>query len=240
MDTPFLAILAVLAVVSFSGASLRFLRKRRDFSEDAMALGAGAMVAVALLHVFPETVEGLPEFGAAAFFAGFLLIYLVENVWTVHACAEHGCHYHRPSLVSWCSISLHTLFDGLAVGSAYAIDGRLGALVLTGIALHQIPVSAATYALISKGGWTKRTKAALFGAFATSAPMGAAFGALAVPALGAEGLLPWALALSGGTLLYVGASDLLPTVHRESSNRTAVMALFVLGAAAVALSGFFE
>lgn len=197
MHTQFFIALAILSAISFSGAAIRFVRKRRDFSEDAMALGAGAMVAVSILHVFPETVETLPDLGAFAFFGGFLLMYLLENVCTVHACAEHDCRYHRPTLSSWASISLHTLFDGLAIGAAYAIDGRLGTLVLLGIGLHQVPVSAATYGLISKAEPVRARRVALFSGFALAAPVGAVLGAWVLPASGVESVLPWALALSG-------------------------------------------
>ena len=84
-----------------------------------IGLGAGSMLAVSLVHILPEALERTP-LAIYAFMAGFLLIYIIEEVLTPHshdhAHEDHAHedpheHYDHVALVSWIAIFIHTLFD---------------------------------------------------------------------------------------------------------------------------------
>ena len=88
-----------------------------------IALGAGTMFSVALVHILPESLEQNP-YAIYAFVAGFLMIYLLEELLTTHS-HDHVHHDHTHEdphehfnhvvLVSWIAIFIHTLFDGLGI-----------------------------------------------------------------------------------------------------------------------------
>lgn len=239
MSPVFLLLLFALFSVSLSGYLLSFVRSRKGLAEDFVALGAGAMVGVALIHVFPEAVE-TDHRAALAFLGGFFFIYLVENFLSVHACVEDHCHYHHASLTSWISITAHTLFDGIAIGASFAASDELGLLVLLGVAIHQVPVSLALWSILTKAVGSVRGRLSAFALFAAAAPIGALVGKTFFATVPDSAILAFALAFSGGSLLYVGASDLLPTVHRNAKNRALVVTLFTLGITLVSVSAVFE
>ncbi len=95
-----------------------------------IGLGAGSMLAVSLVHILPEALEET-ELAVYAFIAGFLLIYLIEEILTPHA-HDHGHgdhthedpheHYDHVALVSWIAIFIHTLFDGLGIRAGFGIS----------------------------------------------------------------------------------------------------------------------
>lgn len=234
----FFVVLAILLLVALTGLFLKLLKIPKHILGDFVALGAGAMISVAILHIFPEAIE-TSFYAPFAFAAGFLAIYLFENFLPVHPCVEGECHYHHISILSIISLSFHTIFDGLAVSVAYLTNPALGAVVLAGIAIHQIPVSASLYALLEHTEFSARLKRVLFSVFALSAPLGALLPFIGLGEL-SEASTALVLAFAGGTLLYVGASDLLPGVHNRTKNRPFVISLFTIGFLLSAVTLFLE
>lgn len=112
--------LLILIIISATGLFLFIFRKiNRTILGLLIGLGAGSMLAVSLVHIFPEALEQT-EYAVYAFMAGFLMIYLIEEVLTPHT-HDHGHgdhthedpheHYDHVAIVSFIAIFIHTLFD---------------------------------------------------------------------------------------------------------------------------------
>ena len=81
------------------------------------------MLAVSLVHIFPESLER-SENAVFAFLGGFIIIYLIEELMTRHRHDHsHGDHVHEDphehydhvALVSFLAIFVHTLLDGMGI-----------------------------------------------------------------------------------------------------------------------------
>jgi zinc transporter ZupT len=116
--------LALLFCISATGLILFFFaRINQTVLSLLIGLGAGSMLSVSLVHIYPEALEQT-QYAVYAFLAGFLAIYLIEEFLTPHA-HDHGHgdhthedpheHYDHVAIVSWIAIFVHTLFDGLAI-----------------------------------------------------------------------------------------------------------------------------
>ncbi len=91
------------------------------------------MFSVALVHILPESLEE-NQFSIYAFIAGFLLIYLLEEILTPHT-HDHTHHdhthedphehYNHIVIVAWIAIFMHTLLDGLGIRAGFAINTTL-------------------------------------------------------------------------------------------------------------------
>lgn len=112
--------LLILTLISASGLLL-YTRKSIEskYLSLLIALGAGSMLSVALVHIFPESFERT-EYAVYAFLSGFIVIYLIEELLTRRAHYHtHGDHTHEDphshtdhvALVSWIAICAHTLLD---------------------------------------------------------------------------------------------------------------------------------
>ncbi len=112
--------LIILTLISATGLLL-YTRKNipSTLLSLLIALGAGSMLAVSLVHILPEALEET-DLAVYAFIGGFLLIYLIEEMLTPHH-HDHGHgdhshedpheHYDHVALVSFIAIFIHTLFD---------------------------------------------------------------------------------------------------------------------------------
>ncbi|MFY9856283.1 MAG: ZIP family metal transporter, partial [Terracidiphilus sp.] len=133
--------------------------------------------------------------------------------------SEFVSHHTGNSVLA--GLSLHALFDGVAIGSGFLVSGWLGWLIFLAILLHKAP-EGFTMASVMLASGRSRT-AAFYSAVALAVATIA--GVLVIQLI--PSWLPYGLGISAGVALYVGASDLVPEVNREPGIRMALV--FFLG-----------
>ncbi len=240
--------LLILTLISATGLVLFWFRKiNTTLLRFLIALGAGSMLSVSLVHIFPEA---LAETGYAvyAFLGGFLTIYLIEEILTPHA-HDHGHgdhshedpheHYDHVALVSWIALFFHTLLDGLAIRAGFSLSSEVGYGVLIGVALHQIPVSLSLAAIFQGSKFQKKIQVLFLIVFAIAAPLGFILSDIVFSNISPL-LTGLATAFAGGSLLYVATADLLPVIHAQSQHKYATVGFFVLGALGMSMVKWFE
>lgn len=173
--------LLVLTLISAAGLILYAKKEVPSiFLNLLIALGAGSMLAVSLVHIFPESLEQT-ESAVYAFLAGFIIIYLIEELLTPHKNDHtHGDHAHEDphehydhvAIVSWIAICAHTLLDGIGIRASMGLSETAGYAVLFGVAIHQIPVSLSLAALLRESKLIRKKQILLVILFAFSAPLG--------------------------------------------------------------------
>ncbi len=179
----------------------------------SLAFGGGFLIAAALLAMAPESIKLLPRWGPRLILIGYLAVHFLEHVVGGHyhfAGDQHGTHHVVSSTVTgatFFAMMVHTIFDGVAIGSAFLVGRTLGMVVLAAVLLHKVPAGFAVSTVALAGGARPSR------AFAASALMGlgTVIGSLLVSAAGP--LAPYAVPISAGTLLHVAASDLIPEVN---------------------------
>jgi zinc and cadmium transporter len=198
----------------------------------SIALGAGFMMAVAILDMLPESLKFSAVWAPALVLAGYCAIHLLEHTITPHFHFGEETHahefLHRHTGISvLLGLSVHAFFDGVAIASGFVLSNALGWLIFVAIILHKVPEGFTIASVMLASGQSRRTAvtAAIILAAATIA------GVLVI------GLLPhWVeagLPLSAGVAIYVAATDLVPEVNREPGIRMALVffagvAIFVL------------
>lgn len=227
----------ILFCISATGMVLYFFKKiNQTILNLLIALGAGSMLAVSLVHILTEALIS-SELAIYAFMGGFLIIYLVEELLTRHQDDHtHGDHthedphehYNHVALVTGVAIFIHTLFDGLGIRAGFGISATLGYSILFAVAIHQIPVSLSLAAIFQESRFQRKTQIFALLLFALAAPIGFYLSDALLSHTG-EIFTALATAFAGGSLLYVSASDLLPVVHSQSRYKYLTIACFVIG-----------
>jgi zinc transporter ZupT len=180
-----------------------------------ISLGAGFMLAVALLEVLPESQHQIPA-ALPLVLGGYLMIHLFEHCLVPHFHFGEETHQHGQYLTpaggtaAFAGLALHSFFDGVAIASGFLVSVSLGLLLFFAIAIHKLPEGFTLGSLLLLTGRTQRQAL-----FATGC-LGAAVVAGALFMSAARGWLGVGLALSAGATLYVAASDLLPEANREA------------------------
>lgn len=219
-----------MAIAVFLGGILPLIRNwDRRHLPTILSLAAGLMLGSAFFHLIPDAFSETGKSISIYILAGFLFLFLIEKFITVHICEIFDCEVHHLGISAFIGIAIHTLTDGIALGSGLMVPG-LGVVVFLAIVSHKAPeLFSLTSVLIHSG--TSRWKIFWVNLIILALiPFGAIL---------AYGLLKpsdpnWigrAVGFSAGTFLHISLSDLLPEAHRHSSNRVLTTLALLLGLA---------
>ena len=189
-----------------------------------VALGAGFMLAAALLRMEPEAAR-LTEAAPLLILAGYLVVHLFEHTIAPHFhFGEETHHEHMVdpavSASALVGLGLHSFFDGVAIASGFLVTPSLGILVAFAVILHKVPEGVTIASLMMASGRSQRSARQGAGLLAVATLAGAG-----VMAFLGEGVKGAGLALSSGIALYVAATDLIPEFNQEGQTVYSLSAL---------------
>lgn len=192
-----------------------------------MAAGAGFMLAAVFLRIVPESYRLAPldEISTLTvgglILVGYLVVHAAEHVMVGHfhfGEETHHEHWVEPVVgtTALLGLGLHTLLDGVSIGSAFLIEPSLGILVAIAIFLHKIPEGFTIGSIMVASGRSRRD------AILSAMWLGVAtvVGVLTMTLW--SGLVRYALPLSAGAAVYVAATDLIPAVNEAKGVRVAL------------------
>ena len=139
-------ILGTIAALADVAGGLVLVRARgvEPYLRYFVALGAGFLMATALLEMTPESIRLNAELAPGLIMAGYCAMHLLEHTFNAHF--HYGEETHGGEFVSahkgysvLGGLSVHALFDGVAIGSGFALSNWLGWLIFLAILLHKAP-----------------------------------------------------------------------------------------------------
>jgi zinc and cadmium transporter len=220
--------LTAAAANVFGGVIIVQKHWERAYLKYFVALGAGFMLATALVEIVPLSLELRGKSAAFLVLVGYLIIHFFEHTVTPHFHFGEETHEaefipgHKPYSVLL-GLLIHTFFDGIAIASGFIISNWLGWVIFLAVFLHKVPEGFTVASVMLASGGSRRS------AWAASALLGAATvaGVLAMALLRHE--VTFGLPLSAGVTIYVSASDLMPEVNREPGVRMALVVFLGVG-----------
>jgi ZIP family zinc transporter/zinc and cadmium transporter len=224
-------ILGTIAALADVAGGLVLVRARgvERYLRYFVALGAGFLMATALIEMAPESMRLSPRLGPILIMAGYCVVHLLEH--TISSHFHFGEETHGGELVSrhtgdavLAGLSVHALFDGVAIGSGFVVSNWLGVLIFLAILLHKAPEGFTMASVMLASGRSRST------AFQSAVALAAATlaGVLLIELI--PSWLPYGLPISAGVALYVAATDLVPEVNREPGIHMALVFFAGVGA----------
>ncbi len=214
---------AIAALANVFGGLLLVRRHwEKRYLRYFIALGAGFMMATALLEMVPEGLRLAPRLAPVLVLAGYCIIHLLEHTISAHFHFGEETHAHEfmaahKGYSVLAGLAVHALFDGVAIGSGFVLSRWLGLLIFFAIFLHKVPEGFTVASVMLASGRSRKTalRAAILLACATVLGVSLILLAPRLVALG--------LPFSAGVAIYVAATDLLPEVNREPGIRMALV-----------------
>jgi zinc transporter ZupT len=224
-------ILGAIAALADVAGGLVLVRARgvERYLRYFVALGSGFLMAVALLEMTPESFKMSPQLGPVLVMVGYCIVHLLEH--TINGHFHYGEETHHDEFVSrrtgmsvLAGLSVHALFDGVAIGSGFVVSNSLGWLIFLAIFLHKAPEGFTMASVMLASGRSRSS--AFYSAVGLAAATLAGVGVIEL----VPSWLSYGLPISAGVALYVGASDLVPEVNREPGIRMALVFFAGVGA----------
>lgn len=197
--------------------SVALLIPERLFSRIVLplvALAAGALLGGAMFHMLPESIA-LSDDTRSVFawcVAGIVSFHVLEQFLHWHHC-HRPVSRHRPlGYLILVADGLHNLIGGLAVGSAFIVDIRLGIVTWLVAAAHEIPQELGDFGILVHSGWST-SRALLYNvASALTFLVGSLLAYAFAGRIDVAVLVPFA----AGNFIYIALADLLPEIATTS------------------------
>lgn len=234
-------LLAFIASLSHMVGALVFVRMRRipeRLRYAILAVSAGFLISLTFLDLLPPAYTN-PPWGPFMVLAGFFVVLLLQfllNPTMVHThhVEEHtswvtdvGHVHHLTRTGRWMvpvfiGLTVHSFFDGVLLGSAFAFRADLGIKAFWAIFVHGFPVSLTLTALLL-------TLGVRYG-FALLAAVLLGFTTI-LGLLFIEIMTAWAvigLGLAAGSLLYVTTVEFIPIIYHSPGRFNVILTLLGL------------
>lgn len=241
--TPLALIAPLFPVISTLIGGYAVYRWKRDL-HPWLSFSGGLLLGVAFLDLLPEALEQAASYGidAQTLLLGtlgtILAFHIFDKLLSFHAHHEHvdgappehcdnDLHRAPKTYVRVASMILHSALDGVAIGGGFAVDNRLGVLVLIAVLMHDFSDGMSTMTLLKSGlGQKHRSILPLLFADAIAPFFGAFVGHWLAPK---GSTIAFLLASFAGFFIFLALSDLLPQAHSGRMSRKLGLSLTVLG-----------
>jgi ZIP family zinc transporter len=194
-----------------------------------MALAGGVVLGAAVFDLVPEAVEHAEEAGVGTWlpYAMIVVGYFTFRI------LEHRLHRHdhshgpgRMGVAGAAGFTVHSFFDGLAIGLGFALDEATGVVVALAVIGHDFSDGLNTVSYLIAHGHDRARQWRWLIACAAAPLTGGLVGALLpVP----DETFPIALGFFSGVFAYAATSNLLPRAWK--GNKAVAVVLVLLGAA---------
>lgn len=200
-----------------------FALRFKDKLHLILGFSAGAVIAVALFDLLPESIglvggNGSVSLATTLVGLGFVIYLLLDRIVLFHHHNdEHDCEnpHHQngaKGVLGAASLSIHSFLDGVAIGLAFQVSAAVGLVVAVAVLVHDFSDGINTVGYIMRTDGSRR-RAFTWLLFDAIAPVvGIAVTMFFAVSGNTLGII---LAIFCGFFLYIGASDLLPESHHE-------------------------
>jgi zinc transporter ZupT len=181
------------------------------------ALSGGMLISAAFLRILPESFHLHRTAGALSLLLFFLFFYALEDFMMIHSCPEYSqhCVAHITGSLAFFGLSLHSLVDGIAVGSTFRFSPSLGLTASFAVVFHKLGDGIALSSLLLSAEIPKKRIIFSSIAIALATLFGAVISYSLIGPSAAPTILASLLGISGASFIYISSSDLLPELHRE-------------------------
>lgn len=182
---------------------------------------AGALLGAVFLDLLEEGIENSSADSVLlATLCGVLLFFAAEKGlrWFHHNHEHADKDFNSTTGLIVVGDTIHNAMDGVAIATAFLISIPTGIVTTLAVAAHEIPQEIGDFGLLLSKGMNRVNiiKTNIASSLATT------FMAVITFAIGNSDSIPVGvlLGLSSGFLLYIAMSDVIPTIHENSSHKT--------------------
>lgn len=182
-----------------------------------ISFATGTLLTAALFGLIPEAIESAGgETHTVMLFVlgGILSFFFLEKLIIWRNCTDEDCDVHSAAgPIVLIGDALHNFIDGIVIAAAFLTSFSVGIAVGFAIIAHEVPQETGDFGILLHGGFSKK-KAFTLNALSSVTTIPAAI--ISYFLLGEISfIIPFALAISAASFLYIALSDLAPELHKK-------------------------
>jgi zinc and cadmium transporter len=212
---------------------------RRRIVPALVSYATGTLLGAAFLGMLPAALAQAPARGVmATVLAGVLAFFVLEKLVLWRHFHDDGTNSHGTAapLILF-GDAFHNFVDGVVIAAAFLVSVPLGIATALAVIAHEVPQEVGDFGILLDSGYP-RGRALLLNALSASATLpGAVLAYLWLDTLRAA--VPYILAFSAASFIYIATADLIPGLHRQVTARASLRQLGLM-LAGIATIAFFR
>lgn len=231
------------SVGAIGGAALILLfpdTMRKRLLPCLLSYATGTLLGAAFLGMIPKSMQQAPPLNISiTILAGIVMFFLLEKILLWRHCHDEDCEIHsQAGPLILIGDAFHNFVDGLVIAAAFLTSIPMGIATSLAVIAHEIPQEVGDFAILLHSGYEKMR--ALVLNFLSS--LTTLLGATAAYYFLAETrqLVPYILAVSAASFIYIAVADLVPGLHKSTGLKATVLqvTLILAGIGTIALFRF--
>jgi zinc and cadmium transporter len=221
--------LGSIGAVAGAGLLLVFPdRVRKVMVPWLISYATGTLLGAAFLGMIPAGLQQAPADAVmATVLAGMVLFFVLEKLVLWRHCHEDACEVHGSAApLILIGDAFHNFVDGAVIAAAFLTSIPLGIAAALAVIAHEVPQELGDFAILLENGYG-RGKAMLLNGLSSSATLPGAVLAY-FWLIETRAAVPYILALSAASFIYIAAADLIPGLHKQISLSAALRQLILL------------
>jgi len=221
------------SVGAVAGAALMLLfpdSVRRTLVPCLVSYATGTLLGAAFLGMIPAGLKEAPAVTVSGtVLAGIVLFFMLEKCVLWHHCHDGECEVHgNAGPLILIGDAFHNFVDGVVIAAAFLTSIPLGITAALAVIAHEVPQEVGDFAILLDNGFA-RTKALVLNSLSAAATLPGAIAAYFW--LGeTRDAVPYILALSAASFIYIALADLIPGLHRQVTPAASLRQLALLAA----------
>lgn len=201
---------------------------RKRLLPGLLSYATGTLLGAAFLGMLPNALQAVPALAiSATVLGGIVLFFLLEKliIWR-HSHERPGAEHTSAGPLILVGDAFHNLVDGVVIAAAFLTSLPLGIATALAVIAHEVPQEVGDFAILLDSGYTKRRALGLnlLSSLATIPGALAGYYSLA----GAQHAVPFILAISAASFIYIAIADLVPGLHRTVGLKTTLVQLSLI------------
>ena len=193
-----------------------------------VSYATGTLLTAALLglisHALKDTAH-LPILSTVI--VGIVFFFLLEKLVIWRHCHDMECEIHGiagPMILI--GDLFHNATDGLVIAASFLSSIPIGLAAGISIIAHEIPQEVGDFAILLQGGYSRR-KALLLNFLSSLSTLPAAILAYYTLEI-VRSAIPYVMAFSAASFLYIALTDLYPQLHQKKEFRSAIQQFLMI------------
>jgi len=212
---------------------------RRRMVPALVSYATGTLLGAAFLGMLPVALSLAPAHAVtSAVLFGIVAFFILEKLVLWRHCYEDDCPTHgRAAPLILFGDALHNFVDGVVIAAAFLTSIPLGIATALAVIAHEIPQEVGDFGILLDCGYG-RGRALWLNTLSSLATVPGAI--VAYLWLGTvRQAVPYILAVSAASFIYIATADLIPGLHRQVTARASLQQLALL-LGGIATIAFFK
>ncbi len=193
-----------------------------------ISYATGTLLAAAFLGLIRQAVTlGEPLVVLSVVLGGIVCFFILEKLIIWRHCHNENCEVHgNAGPILLIGDAFHNFIDGMIIASTFLINFQIGVVASISIIAHEIPQEVGDFAILLNAGYSKKRAFLLNLLSSITTIPGAIISFFLLEIF--DSMMPYIMAFSAASFLYIALSDLTPELHYKLGFGTNLRQIFLV------------